>query len=92
MTELFYWKEMERRARAAQALAMLHNRGDTDRVNQANAILDQLCLDRNGAERLIRSRMPQRPSRTVSLSPRVMRPQTGGRVPSNGSQTSRNPR
>ena len=23
-----------------------------------HAILDQLCLDRNGAERLIRSRMP----------------------------------
>jgi hypothetical protein len=42
MTELFYWKEMERRARAAQALAMLHNRRDTDGINQANAILDQL--------------------------------------------------
>jgi hypothetical protein len=39
MTELFYWKEMERRARAAQALAMLHNRRDTDGINQANAIL-----------------------------------------------------
>jgi hypothetical protein len=70
MTELFYWKEMERRARAAQALAMLHRR-DTDGINQANAILDQLCLDRNGAERLIRSRMPQRPSRTASPSPRA---------------------
>jgi hypothetical protein len=30
---------------------MLHNRRDTDGINQANAILDQLCLDRNGAER-----------------------------------------
>jgi hypothetical protein len=29
MTELFYWKEIERRARAAQALAMLHTRADT---------------------------------------------------------------
>jgi hypothetical protein len=29
MSELFYWKEIERRARAAQALAMLHNRTDT---------------------------------------------------------------
>ena len=62
MTELFYWKEIERRARAAQTLAMLHNRTDADGVNQANAILDELCLDRKGAERLIRSRMPQRPS------------------------------
>jgi hypothetical protein len=78
MTELFYWKEMERRARAAQALAMLHNRRDTDRINQANAILDQLCLDRNGAERLIRSRMPQRPSRTVSPSARATRPPSEG--------------
>ena len=51
MTELFYWKEIERRARAAQALAMLHNRTDTDGINQANAILDELCLDRKGAER-----------------------------------------
>jgi hypothetical protein len=73
MTELFYWKEMERRARAAQALAMLYNRMDSDGINRANAILDELCLDRKGAERLIRSRMPQRPSRTVSPSPRVMR-------------------
>ena len=62
MTELFYWKEIERRARAAQALAMLHNRMDTDGISQANAILDELCLDRKGAERLIRSRMPLRPS------------------------------
>jgi hypothetical protein len=46
MTELFYWKEIERRARAAQALAMLHNRMDTDGIGQANAILDELCLDR----------------------------------------------
>jgi hypothetical protein len=30
MTELFYWKEMERRARAAQALAMLYNRMDSE--------------------------------------------------------------
>jgi len=30
MTELFYWKEIERCARAAEALAMLHNRTDTD--------------------------------------------------------------
>jgi hypothetical protein len=74
MTELFCWKEMERRPRAAQALAMLRNRRDTDGVNQANAILGQLCVDRNGAERLIRSRMTQRPSRTVSPSPRAMRP------------------
>jgi hypothetical protein len=36
------------RARAAQALTMLHNRTDTDGVNQANAILDELCLDRKG--------------------------------------------
>jgi hypothetical protein len=69
MIELFYWKELQRRARAAQALAMLNNRTDTDGINQANAILDELCLDRSGAERLIRSRMPQRPSLTVSLSP-----------------------
>jgi hypothetical protein len=62
MTELFYWKEIERRARAAQALAMLHNRMDTDGIRQANAILDELCLDRKGAQRLIRSRMPLRPS------------------------------
>jgi hypothetical protein len=61
MTELFYWKEIERRARAAQALAMLH-RTDTDGINQADAILDELCLDRKGAQRLIRSRMPLRPS------------------------------
>jgi hypothetical protein len=38
---------------------MLHNRTDTDGINQANAILDELCLDRMGAERLIRSRMPR---------------------------------
>jgi hypothetical protein len=75
MIELFYWKEMERRARAAQALAMLHNRRDADRINQANAILDQLCLDRKGAERLIRSRMPQRSSLTASRSPRAVRPE-----------------
>jgi hypothetical protein len=61
MTELFYWKELERRARAAQALAMLNNRTDTSGINEANAILDELCLDRRGAERLIRSRMPPRP-------------------------------
>jgi hypothetical protein len=60
MTDLFYWKEIERRARAAHALAMLHNSTDTDGINQANAILDELCLDRMGAERLIRSRMPRR--------------------------------
>ena len=67
MTELFYWKEIERRARAAQALAMLHNRKDMDGINQANAILDELCLDRRGAERLIRSRMPRRPG--VAMHP-----------------------
>jgi hypothetical protein len=61
MTELFYWKEIERRARAAQAVAMLHNGTDMDGISQANAILDELCLDRKGAERLIRSRMPRRP-------------------------------
>jgi hypothetical protein len=37
MTDLFYWKEIERRARAAHALAMLHNSADTDDINQANA-------------------------------------------------------
>jgi hypothetical protein len=78
MTDLFYWKEIERRARAAQALAMLHNRTDTDGINQANAILDELCLDRKGAERLIRSRMPQRPSRTLSSSPQAIRPPSVG--------------
>jgi hypothetical protein len=78
MTELFYWKEMERRARAAQALAMLYNRIDSDGINQANAILDELCLDRMGAERLIRSRTPQRPTRTVSPSPPAMRPPSVG--------------
>jgi hypothetical protein len=62
MIELFYWKEIERRARAAQALAMLHNRMDADGIRQANAILDELCLDRKGAERLTKSRMPLRPS------------------------------
>jgi hypothetical protein len=61
MTDLFYWKELERRARAAQALAMLYNRTDTSGINDANTILDELCLDRKGAERLIRSRMPLRP-------------------------------
>jgi hypothetical protein len=60
--ELFYWKEIERRARAAQALAMLHNGTDMDGISQANAILDELCLDRKGAERLIRSRMARRPA------------------------------
>jgi hypothetical protein len=60
MTELFYWKEIERRARAAQALAVLHNGTDMDGISQANAILDKLCLDQKGAERLIRSRMPRR--------------------------------
>jgi hypothetical protein len=39
VTELFYWKEMERRARAAQALALLYNRTDSNGINQANAIL-----------------------------------------------------
>jgi len=73
MTELFYWKETERRARAAQALAMLSNRMDSDGIYRANAFLDELCLDRTGAERLIRSRMPQRPSRTVSPSPPATR-------------------
>jgi hypothetical protein len=57
MTELFYWKELERRARAAQALAMLRDNTDEAVINRANAILDEICLDRNGAERLIRSRM-----------------------------------
>jgi hypothetical protein len=60
--ELFYWKEIERRARAAQALAMLHNGTDMDGISPANAILDELCLDRKGAERLIRSRMARRPA------------------------------
>ena len=78
MTELFYWKEMERRARAAQALALLYNRTDSNGINQANAILDELCLDRKGAERLIKSRMPQRPSCTLSPSPRAMRPPSVG--------------
>ena len=66
MTELFYWKEIERRARAAQALAVLHNGTDMDGISQANAILDKLCLDQKGAERLIRSRMPRR---LVTLGP-----------------------
>jgi hypothetical protein len=61
MTEQFCWKEIERRARAAQAVAMLHNGTDMNGISQANAILDGLCLDRKGAERLIRSRMPRRP-------------------------------
>jgi hypothetical protein len=74
MTELFYWKELERRARAALALAMLHDNTDEAVINRANAILDEICLDRKGAERLIRSRMPQRPSPTASRSPRAMRP------------------
>jgi hypothetical protein len=78
MTEMFYWKEIERRARAAQALAILHNRTDADGVSQANAILDELCLDRKGAERLIRSRMPPRPSRSVLPSPRAIRPPSVG--------------
>jgi hypothetical protein len=43
MTEFFYWRELERRARAAQALAMLNNRTDTSGINEANAILDELC-------------------------------------------------
>jgi hypothetical protein len=77
MTELFYWKEIERRARAAQALAMLHN-GEADGVSHGNAILDELCLDRKGAERLIRSRMPPRPSRSVLSSSRATRPPFGG--------------
>jgi hypothetical protein len=74
MTEVFYWRELARRARAAQALAMLHDKTDADVINQANAILDELCLDRKGAERLIRSRMPQRPSLTVPPSTRAIRP------------------
>jgi hypothetical protein len=73
MTDLFYWKEIERRARAAHALAMLHNNTDTDGINQANAIFDELCLDRMGAERLIRSRMPRRrhSSRLAALALRI---------------------
>jgi hypothetical protein len=67
MTELFYWKELERRARAAQALAMLNNRTDTSGINEANAILDELCLNRMGAERLIRSRMRRDPTPARSL-------------------------
>ena len=47
-------------ARADQALAMLNNRTDTSNIDEANAILDELCLDRRAAERLIRSRMPPR--------------------------------
>jgi hypothetical protein len=43
-------------------------------IKQANAILDEICLDRNGAERLVRSRMPRRSSLTPSRSPRAMRP------------------
>ena len=39
-------------ARADQALAMLNNRTDTSGIDEANAILDELCLDRRGAERL----------------------------------------
>jgi hypothetical protein len=74
MTELFYWKELERRARAAQALAMLRDNTDEAVINRANAILDEICLDRKGAERLIRSRMPQRSSLTASQSPRARRP------------------
>ena len=42
------------------------------------APLDELCLDRMGAERLIRSRMPQRPTRIVSPSPPAMRPPSVG--------------
>jgi hypothetical protein len=67
MTEPFYWKELERRARAAQALAMLNNRTDTSGINEANAILDELCLNRMGAERLIRSRMRRDPTPARSL-------------------------
>jgi hypothetical protein len=74
MTELFYRKELERRARAAQALAMLRDNTDEAVINRANAILDEICLDRNGAERLIRSRMPQRSGLTASQSPRAVRP------------------
>ena len=37
MTDLFYWKELERRARAAQALAMLYNRTDTSGINEARS-------------------------------------------------------
>jgi len=47
-------------ARADQALAMPNNRTDTSGIDEANAILDELCLDRRAAERLIRSRMPPR--------------------------------
>jgi hypothetical protein len=79
MTELFYWKELERRARAAQALAMLRDNTDEAVINRANAILDEICLDRKGAERLIRGRMPQRSSLTASRSPRPRRsPDQGG--------------
>jgi hypothetical protein len=42
-------------ARADQALAMLNNRTDTSGIDEANAILDELCLDRRAAERLIRA-------------------------------------
>jgi hypothetical protein len=40
-----------------QALAMLL-RDNTDEavINRANAILEEICLDRKGAERLTRSR------------------------------------
>ena len=37
MTDLFYWKELERRAGAAQALAMLYNRTDTSGINEARS-------------------------------------------------------
>ncbi len=52
--------------RSNAALAPL--RRSRCRNNQADAILDELCLGRSGAERLIRNRMPQRPSRAVSPS------------------------
>jgi hypothetical protein len=70
----FLLEEIERRARAAHALAMLHNRTDMDGINQANAILDDLCLDRMGAERLIRSCMPprQHSSRPAALALRMI--------------------
>jgi hypothetical protein len=61
MTELFYWKELERRARAAQALAMLNNRTHTSGVKRGQRHSRRALPRSKGAERLIRSRMPPRP-------------------------------
>ena len=55
-------------ARADQALAMPNNRTDTSGIDEANAILDELCLDRRGAERLIRSRTPRPDARAKPLT------------------------